>query len=612
MAEGAGIGALAVRIGADATGLIAGFGQAEKAASKFSRSVNKHAESLAKMGAAAFAAGAAVLAFTKHATNTMDQLGKLSQKIGVSVEGLSALKHAASISDVSLEQLGVGLRFLSKGMAETQANTGEAREAFRALGISVTDASGALKPTEEQFLQLAEKFEGMEDGAGKTALAMKIFGRSGSDLIPMLNMGRAGLEAARKEAERLGIVFSTQAAKDAEEFNDNLTRLTSAADGLAIKLAGPLVKALGDASKAMLEANRQGQGFFATLLEGWRNLATGNDAHKLNVQIVEATDLLIAEQNRLDAMRSGRKGMRPANQEEIDAQVRAVKEARAEVERLVAIKPILAPEETPGAPGKKGAAPRLEDSAAVKAAEAEATFLGNALQAGQDEETRIASETAQLSDDLRARERKELQAHVDERNRILIEAYDREQEEAIAHGAEQIEIDEAIAENKKKVQQAQIAGAQTFLGNMASLMNTHSRKAFEVGKAAAMAQAAVSGGLAVMDAWKAGMSVGGPWAPVVAAAYAAAAAANAINLINNIRKQTFGGSGVTPTAPTQGSSNIAPGDVQGSAPGSGGGGKQTTIVNFQGTMDEQKLIRRFVTMLNENNRDGGRFVLGGA
>ena len=132
-----------------------------------------------------------------------------------------------------------------------------------------------------------------------------------------------------------------------------------------------------------------------------------------------------------------------------------------------------------------------------------------------------------------------------------------------------------------------LSGAQTFLGNLAGLMNTHSKRAFEVGKVAAMSQAAVSGALAVMDAWKSGMSTGGPWAPLVAVAYAAAAAANAVNLINNIRKQTFGGGGGAPISPSQGSSGISPVGLGGGTPQQPAPSSQTLVnVNITGVVTQ--------------------------
>jgi hypothetical protein len=129
-------------------------------------------------------------------------------------------------------------------------------EAFTALGISVTDAQGNLRGTEEVLLDVAERFAGMEDGAGKTALAMAMFGRSGADLIPMLNAGRDGIGQMTAEAQRFGLEISSNTSRAAEGFNDNLTRLGSIMTGFANTVAersAPAMKNLTDRFLNFLE-----------------------------------------------------------------------------------------------------------------------------------------------------------------------------------------------------------------------------------------------------------------------------------------------------------------------------------------------------------------------
>jgi hypothetical protein len=125
-------------------------------------------------------------------------------------------------------------------------------EGLAALGISATDASGNLRSTNDVMMEVAQAFAGMEDGAGKTAIAMNIFGRAGANLIPLLNSGRTGLAQMAGEAENLGVVISGDAAKAAEQFNDNLTRLQTAAEGLAQQIIAPLLPSLIDLTNRLL------------------------------------------------------------------------------------------------------------------------------------------------------------------------------------------------------------------------------------------------------------------------------------------------------------------------------------------------------------------------
>jgi hypothetical protein len=200
-------------------------------------------------------------AFAKSGIDAADNLGKLSQRVGVTVESLSALQYAAKLSDVSVEQLSTGLRQLAKNATDTQAGTGGAVEAFRALGIAVTGTGGQLKSTEDLLLDVAERFSGIEDGAGKTALAMRLFGESGAQLLPLLNQGRSGFEALRLEAARLGVIISTETAKAAEQFNDDLTRLSATVDGLKYALGRELLPTLTNITAELLAAQRAAGSF---------------------------------------------------------------------------------------------------------------------------------------------------------------------------------------------------------------------------------------------------------------------------------------------------------------------------------------------------------------
>jgi len=189
------------------------------------------------MSFAAIGTGIGVLAnFTKQAIDTADQISKMSQKVGVSVESLSTLRYAAEISDLSMETFGTTLKKLSQNLFDVAHGQGkDVAIAFSELGISATDSNGKLRATEEVLLQVADKFSAMTDGTEKTALAVKLFGRSGMELIPFLNQGKVGLQNLTDEAEKLGLKLDTETAQAAEKFNDSLKTLKESINGLAYK-----------------------------------------------------------------------------------------------------------------------------------------------------------------------------------------------------------------------------------------------------------------------------------------------------------------------------------------------------------------------------------------
>lgn len=208
----------------------------------------------ALVGAFAGLSVAAVTAVFRSAIDHMDELSKASQKIGIPVEELSKLEYAGKLADVALNDLQTSMARFSKSLAEIQGGTkNSAGEALKAMGVAATDANGALRPTPDLLASIADKFAFYQDGANKTALAIALFGKSGAELIPLLNGGAAGLKAAGDEAQRLGLVIDTQTAKAAEQLNDNFTRLTSAGQGFVDKVIASVLPAITDLSDKFVE-----------------------------------------------------------------------------------------------------------------------------------------------------------------------------------------------------------------------------------------------------------------------------------------------------------------------------------------------------------------------
>lgn len=225
---------------------------------------------------------------TKHTIDTADEISKLSQKIGISTESLSTLRYAAELSDLSLDQMSTAVRKLSTNLYDVSTGSGkDVRKSFDDLGITVTDSNGKLRATEEVLLQVADRFSNMTDGTEKTALAVKLFGRSGMEMIPFLNQGRDGIEALTNEAEKLGLKISTETGKAAEQFNDSLTTFKSQITGLANEAIPPLLNTLNDFTTGVMDLNSAvqkfgGENLFQGLYRAISNIQTmGIDLDKL-------------------------------------------------------------------------------------------------------------------------------------------------------------------------------------------------------------------------------------------------------------------------------------------------------------------------------------------
>lgn len=206
--------------------------------------VGKVAGAITGLGGAV--SGAGIAALTKQAIDAADELGKMSTRTGVAVEQLSAYKHIASLADVSMQELTTSWRFMSKSIDDATQGVNTAQDAYRRLGVNIADLK-KLSP-EQQFERLADAFGGIKDQGEKTALAMDVFGRSGIQMMTIMEGGSKAINAAKKEAEDLGLIVGTDTAKAAEAFNDAMTKVWSVVKSVGLSFAADLTPYLQQAA----------------------------------------------------------------------------------------------------------------------------------------------------------------------------------------------------------------------------------------------------------------------------------------------------------------------------------------------------------------------------
>lgn len=243
------VGALRAILSLESAAFQKGLTSAQKSLAQFDKKMKAIGGKLQVVGAGISIAGAGIAAAFRSQVNAADEMSKAAQKFGVPVEELSRLKYAADLSDVSLETLGQSLGRLSKGMVNSPAQ-------FDKLGISILGADGKMRGADQVLTELADRFAAMPDGAEKTALAIQLFGRSGAEMIPLLNGGSAALAELNAEANAFGVTVSGKTGKAAEDFNDGLTRLSKGFQGLAMKVTEALLPTLQGVVDKLLDLTK--------------------------------------------------------------------------------------------------------------------------------------------------------------------------------------------------------------------------------------------------------------------------------------------------------------------------------------------------------------------
>jgi len=211
----------------------------------------------------AMAGAAATTAIYGLATATAkvgDDAVKAAKKVGISTQEYSKLAYAAGLSNVSQETLSTSLRKLNLNIAGAVKGNKEAQLAFKRAGVSIYDTNGKLKSTNQILLEASDMFAKMPEGIYKADLAMALFGKSGSEMVPLMEQGSTEINRLRQEAEKLGIVFDDAEGMRATGFMDSMTTLKGAVQGMGIVIGKHLHEPLTELNKVFTEwivANRE-------------------------------------------------------------------------------------------------------------------------------------------------------------------------------------------------------------------------------------------------------------------------------------------------------------------------------------------------------------------
>lgn len=216
------------------------------------KSVSALTGSLKTLGAgvagffAGLATGAVSLDAFFQAINQLDRLDELSAKTGISTEELSKLGYAAKLTGTDLEDLNTSFDKLAKSAVKALDPTSKQAEIFKALGVSVTDAQGNLKTTDDLIKEVATGFKALNDDTLEAAAAQELFGKSGAGLLEFLNLGADGLTAMGQKASDLGAVFDEETTKAAADLKDEIDNLKTVLGALVIDVLKPLLPLLRD------------------------------------------------------------------------------------------------------------------------------------------------------------------------------------------------------------------------------------------------------------------------------------------------------------------------------------------------------------------------------
>jgi len=523
-------------------------------------------------------------ALIKVNADAADSNAKFADKLGISTEKLAGLRYG--IGQIAGDAGGFeeALTKASKRLGEFNATGGGAGAVWLKKLSLDTQELAQLKP-DELFLKYAESVRGLNDRGQQLAAMSALMGDESRKFITVIDEGPDALLAYAAEAEALGIALNRVDTAKIEAANDAIDRSSKVFAGVGTRMAVELAPFFEVASNNFADLAVENNGFRDQILSGteaiaigvgylgnswrgweliWKGLAVGwldfqsgtmDGLAAMDRGITSVADILPG----LDAAPnedlqkwaiSGRVELGAAR-----AELLVLASAPMPVDQVKAFFDTVRAESQ--AAGEEVAAKRKAlvegfsggeeggDSGGMTAAQEKALSTHRLFLAGRIEATEQAgkSENQRFFESLQNRELmlQEAQARgvgSEERNAELLVGITQQRE------AKVLSITRAAIKENEKAEKARakarIGIATGMLGNLSTLMNSDSKKQFELGKKAALAGALVSGAEAVVSSYAAGAKIGGPW---LGAAYAATAAIATKMHIDAIRSRQFGGGG---------------------------------------------------------------------
>lgn len=225
----------------------------DKKAMGVGETLSKGAVKAAKWGTAIVGASVAVAtglyAVANKSAESADEIDKMSAKIGITKKAYQEWSYAMGQSGMDISTMQTGMKTLVANMDKAASGTQSSIDKFKALKISIEDGNGNMKDQttimNEAIMALAQ----MENGTEKARLATQLFGKAGSEMMPMLNGGAESIDELKKRANELGLVMSDSAVDAGVKFGDTMDDLKQSLGMLVVNLgskAMPVMQKMAD------------------------------------------------------------------------------------------------------------------------------------------------------------------------------------------------------------------------------------------------------------------------------------------------------------------------------------------------------------------------------
>lgn len=221
---------------------------------------------------------------------TIDSTGKLADRLGFTYRELAGLGLAGDLAGVSIDQLGAAATKADVAFVRASQGSQTAIAAFQGLGLSLDQLNG--QTAAERFQTIITAIAELPTEAERSAAAVRLFGRSGAELLPLFNAGAAGIRAATEQADRLGLTLTGAQFRSVERMNDAFQEAQAAIKGVIGQIVAYLSPAVSSVATAFTDLIGNvggatiGQTIGDGILQGARFLAQVGDSLTVNLSSV--------------------------------------------------------------------------------------------------------------------------------------------------------------------------------------------------------------------------------------------------------------------------------------------------------------------------------------
>lgn len=232
-------------------------------------------QAFAQLSGAAISAGRSLISFGQSTAQGIDVISKLSRRLGLTYGQLSGLKLAGDLAGVGLETIAMGATKLDVAFVAASAGGKEAGAAiakFTSLGLSMKELE-QMSP-DERFAAIADAIARLPTAAQRSAAAIRLFGKSGAELLPLFEEGAGAIKKTTDMAEKFGLTLNNAQGAGVEKMNDSFTTAFAAIQGLATQvvsnLAEPISRIIDDFTTFVGESGAVdiGKGISTALIDG--------------------------------------------------------------------------------------------------------------------------------------------------------------------------------------------------------------------------------------------------------------------------------------------------------------------------------------------------------